>query len=85
MSYLTDDVRSVLSAANTLDYDLSELYTSICEENKLNHLSNHALDRYQVRSSEIEYHLFTGFLLSSDCATCETSFADRNILVTDYI
>ncbi|XP_048131969.1 protein unc-13 homolog isoform X2 [Rhodamnia argentea] len=48
VSYLTEDVRSVLSAANALDYDLSELYTSICEENKLNHLSNHTLDRYQI-------------------------------------
>ncbi|XP_010055606.2 protein unc-13 homolog isoform X2 [Eucalyptus grandis] len=48
VSYLSEDVRSVLSAANTLDYNLSELYLSTCEENKLNHLSNQALDRYQI-------------------------------------
>ncbi|KAF8027381.1 hypothetical protein BT93_E0321 [Corymbia citriodora subsp. variegata] len=48
VSYLTEDVRSVLSAANSLDYDLSELYESTCEENKLSHLSNRALDRYQI-------------------------------------
>ncbi|KAI6707250.1 hypothetical protein NL676_010212 [Syzygium grande] len=49
VSYLTEDARSVLSAAHTLDYDLSELYASTCEENKLNHLSDRDLHRYQIK------------------------------------
>jgi hypothetical protein len=49
VSSLSEDVRSVLSAAYSLDHDLTELYISAKEDNRLRHHLNRDLDHYPVR------------------------------------
>ncbi|XP_059444572.1 protein unc-13 homolog [Corylus avellana] len=48
VSSLSEDVRSVLSAAHSLDHDLTELYISACEDNRLHHHLNRDLDHYPI-------------------------------------
>ncbi|KAK9006423.1 hypothetical protein V6N11_035462 [Hibiscus sabdariffa] len=47
-SSLSEDVRSVLSAAYTLDHELGRLYTSALEEQKAKHSLRPYLDHYQI-------------------------------------
>ncbi|KAK9277789.1 hypothetical protein L1049_007336 [Liquidambar formosana] len=48
VSSLSEDVRSVLPAADMLDYDLTRLYTSACEESRLHYPLDQDLDHYQI-------------------------------------
>ncbi|KAA8522362.1 hypothetical protein F0562_013277 [Nyssa sinensis] len=48
VSCLSEDVRLVLSAADMLDHDLTQLYYSACDENGLHSLCSQKFDHYQI-------------------------------------
>ncbi|KAM3687195.1 hypothetical protein ACJW31_10G059700 [Castanea mollissima] len=48
VSYLSEDVRTVLPAAHLLDDDLTQLYISAREENRQHHHLNQDLDHYPI-------------------------------------
>lgn len=48
VSCLSEDVRSVLSAADMLDYDLTRLYTFVSQTSQLHKPPDHGLDHYQI-------------------------------------
>uniref|UniRef100_A0A5B7C3J2 MHD1 domain-containing protein n=1 Tax=Davidia involucrata TaxID=16924 RepID=A0A5B7C3J2_DAVIN len=48
VSCLSEDVRLVLSAADMLDHDLAQLYSSACEENGFHSPCSQQFDHYQI-------------------------------------
>lgn len=75
VSTLSDDVRSVLPAAYSLDRDLTHLFTSASKESRLSPLLKEDLDHYPVSQS------FPFFIVTSGCVMLVFEFCLFCLLV----